>query len=73
MPLALILLAGFELSGASHLWLHVLGSLLFVSRVLHAMGLSQSIGTSKPRVLGTLIMFAVLIILATMNIFTFIS
>jgi len=72
MPLALILLAGFELSGADSLWLHIFGSVLFIGRVLHALGLSKSIGTSKARVLGTLSMFIVLLILAIANICTFI-
>ncbi|MCW8865547.1 MAG: MAPEG family protein [Colwellia sp.] len=72
MPLALILLAGYELSGADSLWLHLLGSVLFIGRVLHALGLSQSIGTSKPRVIGTLSMFIVLLILAIANICAFI-
>jgi uncharacterized membrane protein YecN with MAPEG domain len=72
MPLALILLAGYELSGAESLWLHIFGSVLVISRILHAMGLSQSIGTSKERVLGTLAMFVVLLVLAILNIFVFI-
>jgi len=72
MPLALILLAGYELSGADSLWLHILGSVLFISRVLHAIGLSKSIGTSKARVLGTLAMFIVLLLLAITNICAFI-
>ena len=72
MPLALILLAGYELSGADSLWLHILGSVLFISRVLHAIGLSKSIGTSKARVLGTLVMFIVLFLLAIANICAFI-
>jgi len=72
IPLALLLLAGFELSGADSLWLHILGSILFLSRVLHALGLSQSIGTSKARVLGTLSMFGVLFVLAVTNIYLFI-
>lgn len=72
IPLALILLAGFELSGTDNLWLHILGSVLFLSRILHALGLSQSIGTSKPRAIGTLSMFSVLLILAIINIYNFI-
>ena len=72
MPLALILLAGYELSGADSLWLHICGSTLFIGRVLHAVGLSNSIGTSIHRVLGTLSMFIVLLMLAIGNICAFI-
>lgn len=72
MPLALILLAGYELSGGDNLWLHMFGSVLFIGRVLHAIGLSQSIGTSKARFLGTVTMFSVLLLLALANICVFI-
>ena len=72
MPLALILLAGFELSGASSFWVHLFGAVLFLGRILHAMGLSRSVGTSMPRVLGTLSMFTVLVILAIANVYTFV-
>lgn len=72
MPLALILLAGFELSGGNSAWVHVFGSVLFIGRVLHAIGLTQSVGTSKPRVFGILSMFTVLLVLAIANIYTFI-
>lgn len=72
MPLALILLAGFELSGADSFWVHGFGAVLFVGRVLHAIGLTHSVGTSKPRAFGILSMFIVLIMLAVANIYTFI-
>ncbi len=72
MPLALVLLAGFELSGAEHFWVHIFGSVLFVGRVLHAIGLSKSVGTSMPRFLGTISMFIVLLMLSIANICAFI-
>lgn len=72
IPLALILLASFELSGAEGLWIHLFGSTLLLSRILHAIGLSKSVGTSKPRALGTLSMFIVIIMLAAANICIFI-
>ena len=68
VPLALILLASYELSGASTLCLHVLGTMLLVGRILHAIGLSKSIGTSMPRIVDMLCTFLVLIILAIENI-----
>jgi len=72
IPLALILLAGYELSGADSFWIHFFGSVLFLSRILHAVGLSKSIGTSKPRALGTISLFIVLLILSIANICEFI-
>jgi len=73
VPLALILLAGFELGGGDSLWVHIFGSVLFLSRILHALGLSQSIGMSKPRAVGVISMFLVLLMLAIANIIAFIS
>ena len=72
IPLALILLASYEFSGAETLWLHVLGATLLIGRILHAIGLTKSIGTSLPRVVGTLATFIVLLILAIENIRMFI-
>jgi uncharacterized membrane protein YecN with MAPEG domain len=71
MPLALILLAGYELSGAQSSLIHIFGSVLVLGRVLHAVGISKSIGTSKARVLGTLSMFLVLLMLSVANIYVF--
>ena len=71
IPLALVLLASYELSGANNTWLHVLGITLLVGRILHAIGLSKSIGTSIPRIAGTMSTFVVLLILAVENIRAF--
>ena len=68
VPLALILLASYELSGADSLWLHTLGAMLLIGRILHVIGLSKSIGTSTQRIVGMLSTFLVLIILAIENI-----
>ncbi len=73
MPLALILLACYELNGADALWLHALGSLLFVGRVLHAVGLSKSIGVSFQRQVGMVSTFLVLVILSIENIRLFLT
>ncbi len=72
MPLALILLASYELSGADALWLHILGSVLLLGRLLHAVGLSKSMGTSIPRVSGMITTFIVLLVLAIENIRLFV-
>jgi uncharacterized membrane protein YecN with MAPEG domain len=71
IPLALILLAGYELSGANTLWLHVLGATLLIGRILHAIGIRKSIGTSMPRFIGMISTFMVLLILAIENIRVF--
>lgn len=68
IPLALILLAGYELSNANVVLLHTLGATLLVGRILHAVGLSKSIGTSMPRFVGMISTFVVLLILAIENI-----
>ena len=40
VPLAAILLVSMELMGAGGTWLHTLGALLVVARILHFLGLS---------------------------------
>lgn len=64
VPLALILLALAEASGLPALALHLAGATLFVARVLHAYGLSQSAGHSQGRFLGVLFTWAVLLSLS---------
>ena len=53
LPLALILLVGMEINGYGGAVIHGFGSVLFVSRVAHAWGLSRSSGYSKGRFYGT--------------------
>jgi len=73
IPLALILLGCYELNGADNLWLHILGGLLFVGRILHAIGLGKSIGISIQRQVGMLFTFLVLLILSIENIRMFLN
>ena len=73
IPLALLLLGIYELNGASPLWLHVLGAILFIGRILHAVGLTKTIGASKQRQIGMISLFIVMLILAVENIRLFIS
>lgn len=68
VPLALILLASYELNGASAMMLHVLGAALVVGRVLHVIGLTKTIGLSVQRQVGMLSTFFVILILAIENI-----
>lgn len=73
IPLALILLASYELSSANTVWLHGLGATLLIGRILHAIGLSKSIGPSVLRIVGMSSTFVVLFILAIENIRVFIA
>ena len=72
IPLALLLLAMFEISGGSETSLHVYGGILIVSRILHALGLSKSHKTSPARALGTLMLYGVLIALSDVHIINYI-
>ncbi|SEK86581.1 hypothetical protein SAMN05216262_103155 [Colwellia chukchiensis] len=72
VPLALILLACYELNNGDATILHAIGALLIISRVFHAIGLSKSIGASLQRQIAMLSTFVVLIVLAVVNIRLFI-
>lgn len=54
VPTALVGIGILALAGAHPLLIHPIGLLLFVGRVLHAVGLSRSGGTSWPRTFGAL-------------------
>jgi uncharacterized protein len=72
-PIALILLACYELNGASAMMLHALGALLVVGRVSHVIGLTKTIGASIQRQFGMLSTFLVIIVLAVENIRIFVT
>jgi len=71
VPLALILLGCYEIGGAEPNWVHILGGGIVLGRVLHALGLSKSAGTTMPRFIGTMSTFIVLLTLAIVNINAF--
>ena len=52
VPLALVLLALIEMTGAPPLALHIIGILLTLGRLLHAKGLLSKSGASVGRVAG---------------------
>ncbi len=52
IPPGLAGLIVLDLSGATPLLIHIAGFILLVGRVVHAVGLSNSVGTSIPRALG---------------------
>jgi len=72
LPLALLLLGGMELNGYPGPLIHGFGATLFISRVLHAWGLSHSSGTSKGRFLGTLFTWLLMLAMALFAIAGFV-
>jgi uncharacterized membrane protein YecN with MAPEG domain len=52
VPAALVGLVVLAMAGAAPLLIHAIGFVLFVGRVLHAVGLSRTSGASWPRVIG---------------------
>ena len=61
-PLALLLLLVMELMLVPTLWLYVLGGAFTLGRLLHAIGLGGSAGTSFGRMAGTVLTMAYLLI-----------
>lgn len=68
MPLALLLLGGMELNGYPGMLIHGFGSVLVVSRVAHAWGLSHSSGVSRGRFLGSLFTWLLMLAMAAFAI-----
>lgn len=68
MPLALLLLGGMELNGYPAGLIHGFGSVLVVSRVAHAWGLSHSSGVSRGRFLGSLFTWLLMLAMAAFAI-----
>lgn len=64
MPLALILLGGMELNGYNQNWIHGFGSVLLISRMAHAWGLSHSSGGSRGRLMGSLFTWLLMVAMA---------
>jgi uncharacterized membrane protein YecN with MAPEG domain len=52
VPMAIVLLMLLYATGASVLIVHLVGGTLTLGRLLHAVGLSRSVGASTPRLLG---------------------
>jgi hypothetical protein len=72
IPMLLILMGLYESNGGSSLVLYIIGSLIVVARVLHAMGLSKSAGKTFGRFYGTLLTWILTLTLAGLNIYRFI-
>ena len=64
VPLSLLLLGYLEFSGTHPYLIHGLGIALVVARILHPFGLQKDGGPTVPRVVGTVITWIVLVIVA---------
>lgn len=61
MPLVLLGLAILELNGTSGWLLHLYGSVFFVARIMHAVGLGRPRAVNAPRQLGVLITWIIML------------
>lgn len=68
-PLALLLLLLLDYSAPLPVWIvHALGLMLVTGRVLHAVGLGRTAGTSWQRFLGTVLTWLMLLISALLAV-----
>ena len=70
VPITLVLLLLLAMAGWGSLHLHILGGLLFVGRVAHALGLARSEGPSVGRGAGMLLTWGVLGVASAMVLLT---
>lgn len=73
IPMALILFACAESQRLGFLWLHILGIILLLSRILHMQGLIRSSGRSFGRMVGMLGTWSVMLILGIYNLYALLS
>ena len=64
VPIALLALVALENTWQLPWLTHLMGSTLFLGRILHAIGLSQTGGESKPRFYGTVLTWLMILISA---------
>ncbi len=62
VPLSLLALALLEINGLAGWAVHAFGAVLVLARLLHALGLNRSAGTSMGRLVGTLLTWLVLLV-----------
>lgn len=53
VPLVLILMGAVELGGASSNWLHAIGGILLVARIIHPFGIDHQNPDAPARIIGT--------------------
>jgi uncharacterized protein len=63
-PFAVLLMGSAETLRAPSLWLHAIGAVLLIGRLLHAYGVSANLKTFTPRVTGMVLTFVALLSLA---------
>ncbi|MEZ5566359.1 MAG: MAPEG family protein [Gammaproteobacteria bacterium] len=68
VPLALLLLAFYEVGGGAWWAVHTAGAWLVVARLLHAVGLTRSSGRSTGRFAGVVMTWTLLLALAVGNL-----
>ena len=73
VPIALILLAIFEINRGHAMFAHIAGIALVVGRLLHAYGLAKTVKVSFGRLAGILLTWLVIVGLSGANIYFFIS
>ncbi|HEY9030272.1 MAG TPA: MAPEG family protein [Kangiella sp.] len=64
IPICLLLMAFAEMQQASYWLMHGAGIALLLGRVLHALGLSRSVGKSFGRFYGVILTWAVMLLLS---------
>jgi uncharacterized protein len=69
VPAGIGAIAVLAVAGASALTIHIIGVILFAGRLLHAVGLSNSGGTSIPRALGIILTWVAYIFAAVALLF----
>ena len=72
-PLALILLALLEMQNVSDFMLHLCGSLFFLSRILHAYGVTISRESTPYRLVGALGTWLIMLIMSFVGVYTYVS
>ncbi len=71
-PIVILLFACSEVNGSPPLFLHVVGAVFFIGRVLHSIGITKSQGPSKFRFFGMMSSFLAIVVLSLENIRLFI-
>ena len=70
--MAVILLLILELNQTRPVLLHAFGITLLVARLAHALGLSQTAGTSSGRLIGAALTLLVIVVMALLLIWQFV-